>query len=93
MSRYRKRPVVIEAVRFSGTNAAEIRALTGVGNFALLTEEDRADDLDMSAEVWDKLHHTWVGVYDGQWIIRGVKGEFYPCAADVFEATYEAVDE
>jgi hypothetical protein len=26
------------------------------------------------------------------WIIRGVKGEFYPCKPDIFEATYEAVE-
>lgn len=32
-------------------------------------------------------------VNPGDWIIRGVKGEFYPCRPDIFDATYEPVDE
>ena len=32
-------------------------------------------------------------VSNGDWIIKGVKGEFYPCRPDIFEATYEAVEE
>jgi hypothetical protein len=35
------------------------------------------------------LHTTWVGVKTGQWIVRGVKGEFYPIAEDVLAETYE----
>lgn len=34
----------------------------------------------------------WLHVSPGDWIIRGVKGEFYPCKPDVFDATYVAVD-
>jgi hypothetical protein len=34
------------------------------------------------------IHH----VRDGDWIIKGVKGEFYPCKPDIFDATYEAVE-
>lgn len=43
--------------------------------------------------VYDYLQDTWVTVNDGDYIIRGMKGEYYPCAAEVFEAKYEAVDE
>lgn len=46
---------------------------------------------DIVAVVWDKLHDTWVGVKDGQYIIKGMKGEFYPCDPDVFKAKYEPV--
>ena len=41
--------------------------------------------------MYDRLHSTWVLVYTGQHIVRGVKGEFYPIAEDVLAETYEAV--
>lgn len=43
---------------------------------------------DVVAAVYDVLHETWVGVKVGQWIIRGTKGEFYPCEDEVFEEKY-----
>lgn len=89
--RYRKKPVEVEAVQFTGDNWNEVAALTGGREFAEVHPEDWRDDPDIVAEVYDKLHSTWVGVKVGQWIIRGVQGEFYPCDPDVFEATYEAV--
>lgn len=88
--KFRKKPVVVEAVQWTGSNPAElIRFATG--HFSVLNERDRAncDDPAATAEVFDVLHSTWILVYDGDWIIRGIKGEFYPCRADVFEETYE----
>lgn len=86
--KYRKKPVVIEAVQWTGSNIVELAGFAGV-NFADVQPEDRGEDPDQTAAVWDKLHNVWVPVYDGCWIIRGVKGEFYPCKPDVFEQTYE----
>ena len=43
---------------------------------------------DIVAAVFDVLHETWVGVKKGQWIIRGTKGEFYPCDPEVFAEKY-----
>ena len=90
MGRYRKIPVEIEAVRFDGTNVGEMLAFTD-GRFMAVDVEDRGDDPEIVAAVFDVLHSTWIGVKIGQWIIRGVQGEFYPCDPDVFTATYEAV--
>jgi len=92
MAKYRKKPVEIEAIRYDGNNHEEVYAFTGEQFFAI-EPEDRADDPDLTAEVYDKLHSTWVGVKDGQWIICGVQGEYYPCDPDVFAATYEAVSD
>ena len=39
-------------------------------------------------EIFDYLHQTWVACKAGDFIIKGVKGEFYPCVKDVFEAKY-----
>ncbi|OFV78485.1 hypothetical protein [Rhodococcus erythropolis] len=44
-----------------------------------------------SAVIRDRLHDTWVNVREGDWIIMGVRGEFYPCRPDVFAATYDEV--
>jgi hypothetical protein len=78
----------------AGSNLAEVLRFAGPGGyFGTVPPEDRAADPAMTAEVYDKLHGTWVHVYDGQWIIRGVQGELYPCAADVFAATYEAAED
>jgi hypothetical protein len=93
VTRFRKRPVEVEAIRWTGDNEAEIQAFTGVSHFNALDADDRehADDPEWTAQVFDDLHSTWVGVYTGQWIIKGVKREFYPCAPDVFAETYEEV--
>lgn len=83
MSRFRKKPVVVEAVQFTGKNDAEIKAF--VGNDGFDPEDTRPS--------W--RIRTLEGVMRadvGDWIIRGVKGEFYPCKPDIFEATYEPVE-
>ncbi|MGW5408993.1 hypothetical protein [Streptomyces spiralis] len=89
--RYRKRPVVVDTVQWTGHNADQLRAFTG-NRFEALEPEDRADDPEMTAQVLDVLHSTWVGVKTGQHIVRGVKGEFYPIAEDVLAETYEPAD-
>jgi hypothetical protein len=93
---WRKKPVTVSAVRWTGVNEDELtefaRAESLGSHFYVLDDEDRANCADpaATAQVYDKLHSTWVLVYDGQWIVKGVKGEFYPCAPDVFAETYEA---
>lgn len=89
VAKYRKKPVVIEAVQFDGENLDAISAFTD-NQFQDVESEDRTDDPDIVAEAWDKLHSTWFGVKADQWTIRGVQGEFYPCDAEVFAATYDA---
>jgi hypothetical protein len=91
--RYRKKPVIIEAIQWTGANLAAVQDFAGHGFFGAVDPEDRAEDPDRTAEVYDRLHGTWVGVYDGQWVIRGIQGELYPCADDVFAETYEPAPE
>lgn len=87
---FRKKPVTVEAVQFTGNNWAEVYELTDRVAFAPVDdEEDRKDDPEIVAKVYDRLHSTWVGVKVGQWIIWGVAGEFYPCDPEVFDATYD----
>ncbi len=84
--KFRKKPVVIEAEQFTSEN--KNRA------FHFVTC-NCSPDLDEHGLPTLKIQ-TLEGVMTatlGDWIIKGVKGEFYPCANDVFELTYEKVDE
>ncbi len=90
MGRYRKKPIAVEAIRWTGANVADLDALCGIANWGTIDVADRGDDPDHTAQVWDKLHSVWVPFADGDWVIRGIRGEFYPCKADVFEASYES---
>lgn len=83
MARYRKKPIEIEAVQWIGEqNCAEA--------FGFLGLEHPEDELDHSEIHIDTLEGTMTA-QQGDWIIRGVAGEFYPCKPDIFAATYEAV--
>lgn len=81
--RFRKKPIEVRAVRWTGDNLAAVQAFAG----ADFREGEEC------AQVYDKLHDTWMNVYDGQWVIEGVQGEFYPIAPDVLAATYEEIRE
>lgn len=87
---YRKKPVEVQAVKATAENEDVISEFTG-GQYHFVDPEDREGDDELMAEVWDKLHNTWVGVKEGQYIIKGVKGEFYPCDPEVFDETYDRV--
>ena len=91
ITRYRKKPIEVDTVQWTDNNESEVIAFTGPENFQVLAPEDRTEDPDATAAVFDKLHSTWVLVYTGQHIVQGVKGEFYPIAGDVLAETYEPV--
>lgn len=90
VKRFRTKVVEIEAMQFTGENHKELLEWTG-GNFYGVAPEDRGDDPEITAEVYDILHSTWIGVKTGQWIVRGVKGEYYPCDDETFHWKYEEV--
>lgn len=87
----RKKPVEIQAIQWTGDNADAVEEFADGRLFMELDERDRAnsDDPEATGQVFDRLHSTWVLVYTGDWIIRGVQGEFYPCRDSVFRETYE----
>lgn len=91
--RFRKRPVVIDAFQWTGDNPVYLgmwRAgwprdhpdfrINDDGELEISTLEDGHDR---------RVKHV---ASPGDWIIRGVQGEFYPCKPDIFALTYEAVE-
>lgn len=95
MPKYRKKPVVVEAVRWTGSNLEEIRNFVGSD---LIEECVELFDIkrtlkEMLVDIAiDTLEGTMRVDY-GDYIIKGVQGEFYPCKPDIFLATYEEVIE
>lgn len=84
MKKYRKKPVVIEAIQYNGDNYNEISNFTG--NKSLL-------GLKQSNEIIINTLEGNMIASVGDYIIKGIKGEFYPCKPDIFELTYELVGE
>ena len=79
--KYRKKPVVSEAIQWVGNNLSEI------DNFIGRTVDNKETTL---------VIHTLEGDMEasiGDYIIKGVNGEFYPCKPDIFDKTYEEVTE
>lgn len=80
--KFRTKPVVKEAIQWTGNNLDELRAF--------VPEQFRHNKIHQPMGII-----TMEGVMtvsEGDWIIKGLKGEFYPCKPDIFEATYEAVE-
>ena len=94
VTRWRKRPVVVSAIQWTGANADELRRFAGYmpGSEMDMRFAAIRFDLDGGGDVFDKLH-SWVPFKRTDWIIRGVQNEFYPCDSDVFAATYEPAGE
>lgn len=79
--RYRKKPVVIEAVCLDGSLLEDAFAAF-LGDQLVEFDEFGVDIPTLEGTMHANL---------GDWIIKGVKGELYPCKPDIFEATYEPV--
>jgi hypothetical protein len=83
MAKYRKKPVEIEAIQWIGTNLDEIRSFINVGRYYIST----AGDLVIPTLEGDHIASK------GDFIIKGVRGELYPCKPDIFRLTYDYVGE
>ena len=85
MPKFRKKPIIIEAEQFTEEN--KNRA------FNFITCNRSADRIDGVPILNIQTLEGNMTATLGDWIIKGVKGEFYPCKPGIFEATYEPVTE
>jgi hypothetical protein len=91
MAQYRKKPVVIEAVQYNNLNRKEIEKFVGKKLHQELETETAylagkgSPKFSLIIETLEGNHKAMPNDY----IIKGIKGEFYPCKPDIFEATYE----
>ena len=91
--KYKTRPVEIEAIQWTGHNLEEIKQFVG--------ESLEYDILDTAWEVGKGRQHIYMKIRTlegdmyvsiGDYIIKGLRGEFYPCKPDVFEKKYEVIE-
>jgi len=85
--KFRKKPVVIEAVKYQ----AEL-GNNRILNWLSLHGADVGGWQFFDGEITIPTLEGTMKASDGDWIIKGVKGEFYPCKPDIFDATYEPVE-
>lgn len=98
--KYRKKPVVIDAIQWDGENYPATTWLPNLTEFPDYHWTEGAKRAALSPEeITRHLDFLHIGTLEGvmacapgDWIIRGVKGEIYPCKPDIFAATYEPVE-
>jgi len=93
IKKYRKKPVVIEAMHFESNNQAGNLNMNEIciwinGGIDDLGRHAWHNGTDIFIQTLEGDHKAECGDY----IIKGVKGEFYPCKPDIFEMTYEFVN-
>lgn len=87
--KFRKRPVIVEAIQFTGDNADEFKEFVGAENIQCYLESGDGSFRRVSIKTDSGIN----GVCVGDWIIKGTEGEVYPCKPDVFSKIYEKVEE
>lgn len=90
ISKYRKKPVVVEAVQWIADEMLMKDVLEKFGGLRSMGASSIGKGPGKTLII--KTLEGTMTAEDGDWIIRGVKGEFYPCKPDIFEATYEPAD-
>ena len=102
IQKFRKKPVVIEAIQLTRQNIKQVYELVNNEEVDLANSmyvnkwEEYCDIVERDGltiptleDGNDKRAKHVANI--GDWIIKGIQGEFYPCKPDIFEATYEAV--
>lgn len=90
MPKFRKKPVVVEAIQYTGHNDEKLRQWS-FGKVLGSPVCEPTDNNPTGRYVQVKtLEGTMIGIV-GDWIIKGVSEEFYPCKNDIFIQTYDAI--
>ena len=88
VEKYKKKPVVIEAIQYKGYMTDEVESFIGD---SLISESRWGDEGGTVGYFIKTLEGTSYILEKNDFIIKGVKGEFYPCKPDIFELTYEII--
>ena len=91
MPKYRKKPVVIEAVQWDGKNFDEIMNFMQEFHGHKLAYENAEELAYKTKQLNIRTLEGFMTASENDFIIKGVNGEFYPCKPDIFEKTYELV--
>ena len=88
-TKFKKRPVIIEAIQWNATNSAW-QGIEGIMDMGLAQKRWKPGLRGSDTFYIVTLEGDMI-VSQGDWVIKGVSGEFYPCKPDIFDLTYEEV--
>lgn len=91
IKKYRKKPVEIDAIQWDGNGETFNKIVEFVGDRLCVCEHGKANKIFEQYELAINTLEGKMQVAKYDYIIKGVKGEFYPCKPDIFEQTYETV--
>ena len=86
VERYRKKPVEVDVIKWDGTNAEEVFKFVESGNTVKFKKDGNKYSLFIVTLEGE------MRVKEGDYVIRGVHDEYYPCDPDIFNKTYEKVE-
>jgi len=87
MAKYRKKPVVIEAVQFDGNfRCLDVFSINEVSNFKVEFDSENRQIIKIPTLEGEMTASV------GDYIIRGIQGEYYPCKPDIFKKSYELIE-
>ena len=97
--KFRKKPIVIDAVQLTWKTWSEVCEFLG----DVISEKNPGRNVETFSDRCGELGPPWIEITiptlegdhiakHGDWIIKGVHGEFYPCKPDIFDATYEPAE-
>ena len=84
--RYRKKPVVIDALQWTGHNVEQMEQFLNGSDYGII---ENSYGYSLTIHTLEGDHFANIGDY----VIRGVQGEYYPCKPDIFQETYEPYTE
>ena len=90
---YRKKPITVEAVQFDGSTTMKYACEAWIAGKSDAPKSDDIQTLDCSKTVVIQTLEGDMQASPGDYIIKGVCGEFYPCKPDIFKKTYEEVSD
>ena len=90
--KYRKKPIIIDAIQWNGGQWQCLVDFCGHKWRRVDAVDKDCNDPEL-VDLWNTAEKQWLHLPVGHWIIRGISGELYPCAPDIFAATYEPVQD
>lgn len=97
MPKYKRKPTEpIEAIEFEGKMTTDLAEFLGEEFTDTLPPENGKhswDEPSMTLRAWNSEERQHIKVPSGHWIIKGLKGEVYPCSPEIFERSYELADD
>lgn len=93
--KFRRKPAIIEAIQYTGNNGRELNEWSNGAVIQSPVLEPSADYPEGSYVQIKTIDtdYSWAAAIIGDWVCRGIKGEYYPCKNSIFEELYEPIND